>query len=263
VQDTPLTSFLNTDSATEYFDLDIEDYYASGKNACGFFADLGAGHEAEKVTDSSPSLQSSLKHGGPGAEQIATSREQGLDSNVDKDELALLIRVYVELLAPWIDLFDLDAYFGRTVPLDAALDVLLQYALAAVAAKQTARYVMNGLPASADRSYASVLAVCGTSSANEWFYRAASYYDRGINRLRVQLQDITSTVDSAMSTPEGFVRRSRSAPKPSSDTLASAAVSEHTRAPVSSKVHAENILSAVTIFSFYETLDDCLSKSSR
>lgn len=248
------------DPGFDYFDLDIETYYTNGTNACGFFPDIpislplddGIGvidgiHDLQLI--GTGSANSSLTPQLP-----VMSGLKGGEVSFDK-EIALLIHLFVDCLAPWMDLFDFDAYFTRVLPADVMPNILLQSAVAAVAAKQTARHVSYGCGDPGSRHYALILANYQDVSSNEWFYKAACYYDRGISHLRAQLRQSSVFSNQMLS--------------PASNAFGPITPSDHsTRLSISEDVQKldsgmQQLFSAISIFSLYESMDDCLARSSQ
>src|SRR5262245_46295410 len=87
-----------------------------------------------------------------------------------------------------MDLFDLDTYFSRIVPLKAVQNVMLRSAMAAVAANQIGQLLAKG-PSKEDLQHLlPLLGEEGVTQHTDWFYKAANYYDRGISYLRIFLQ---------------------------------------------------------------------------
>lgn len=245
------------DPGSEYFDLDIDTYYANGTNACGFIPGLPVSLPSDDELGVLEGMHDSHM---TGTDRAISTTMPGVKSgqvSLNK-EITLLIHLFVDFLAPWMDLFDLDAYFTRVLPVDATPSLLLQSAVAAVAAKQTARHVMNGCAKSASRHYEYIMANYQDVSSNEWFYKAACYYDRGISQLRVQLQKSSVFADEHAS--------------PHPNILSAGSHSEHTTQFTINKgqyqtgnkaMNTQCLFSAISIFSLYETLDDCLATSSQ
>lgn len=250
------------DSGSDYFDLDIESYYANGTNACGFFpgipvslpSDDGLGvldgvHDSQLLSPARPTSDS--------ARSPAMSGIRPSEATFSK-EMALLVHLFVDFLAPWMDLFDFDAYFSRVLPADAMPSILLQSAVAAVAAKQTARYVMAGCAEPASCHYAYITTNYQDVSSNEWFYKAACYYDRGISHLRAQLQQ-SSAFSVIGSSPSINTFSSNT----SSSDLNQPSAQGNTRQPGGETSELHCLFSAISVFSLYEFLDDCFAASSQ
>ena len=87
-----------------------------------------------------------------------------------------------------MDLFDLDTYFSRIVPLKAVQNVMLRSAMAAVAANQIGQMMANHSPLEDLQHLLPFVGEDGILQHTDWFYKAANYYDRGISYLRIFLQ---------------------------------------------------------------------------
>lgn len=248
---------LNLRTESDYFDLDIEAYYANGNNACGFFPGVVTiepeSDDLQAYSDTRQSTQATVDQEAIGSHDAFPWQETDVMLDNHKGEIALLMRLFVEILAPWMDMFDIDSYFARILPLRATPDALLQFSLAAVAAKQTARYIMTRYTAASSRYYDLLLAKHRNNNASEWFYKAASYYDRGITYLRVYLQRhaIMSRGNNASTNttfPNHVVPPNITSPYADQNVPFSA---------------SQNLLSAISILSMYENLDDCSAGSSQ
>jgi hypothetical protein len=252
------TGFSDTiDYNSEFFDLDIETYYANGGNACGFIPGVPVilseaddmevddmDHHGLAATNPDPIVASQGQASGQENAEAIAERKQ---------EMALLIRLFVDFMAPWMDLFDFDAYFTRIIPLKASNNAMLQAALAAVASKQLARYGQQGT--SIDRTrYAAILSTKYRDvTSNEWFYKAASYYDRGISCLRSFLRRYSlGGQASALLTPPA----STSAGSPESMPAAVRRGSSRSIGRDSADDALQDLLSAISVFSLYESFDD-------
>lgn len=252
-------------SNSDFFDLDIETYYANGNNACGFIPgvpvilseaedldldDMDHHSLAPTTVSSDPIVASDGHHSGQENAEAIAERKQ---------EMALLIRLFVDFMAPWMDLFDFDAYFTRIIPLKASNNAMLQAALAAVASKQLARY---GLSASVDKSrYAMVLSSKYRDiSPHEWFYKAASYYDRGISCLRGFLRRYSLGDDpTALLSPPA----SNSAGSPGPHQVMRRLSNRSSIGGVSADSDLQDLLSAISVFSLYESFDNSTSGASQ
>lgn len=244
-------------SNSEFFDLDIETYYANGNNACGFIPGVPVILSEVDDLDLDDLDHHSLTATAPDpivAIQGQTSGQENAEAIAErKQEMALLIRLFVDFMAPWMDLFDFDAYFTRIIPLKASNNAMLQAALAAVASKQLARY---GMSSSIDNSrYAAIL----TSKyrgigPHEWFYKAASYYDRGISCLRGFLRRYSHGGDpsSLLSPPESTLAGSPGLPQAPMRRLSS----RSNIGGVSADNDLQDLLSAISVFSLYESFDN-------
>lgn len=245
------------DSGSDYFDLDIDSYYANGTNACGFFPGLPVSLPSDDELGILDNIHDSHMTDSDKAISTTTSGTMSSRTSLNK-EITLLIHLFVDFLAPWMDLFDLDAYFTRVLPVDATPSILLQSAVAAVAAKQTARHVMNGCAKSASRHYEYIMANYQDVSSNEWFYKAACYYDRGISQLRAQLQK-SSVFANERTSSHANILSSRS----HSESIAQFPTNNGQHQIENKATNVQSLFSAISIFSLYESLDDCLATSSQ
>ncbi|ETN44285.1 uncharacterized protein HMPREF1541_10465 [Cyphellophora europaea CBS 101466] len=244
-------------SNSDFFDLDIETYYANGNNACGFIPGVPVILSEVDDLDLDNMDHHSLAPTAPDpivASQGYTSGQENAEAIAErKQEMALLIRLFVDFMAPWMDLFDFDAYFTRIIPLKAATNAMLQSALAAVASKQLARYGMNS---HIDHSrYAAILTSKYRGvSAHEWFYKAASYYDRGISCLRTFLRRYSHGGDPSflLSPPSSTTGGSPEGPQAMMRQLSR----RSSIGGVSADSDLQDLLSAISVFSLYESFDD-------
>lgn len=244
-------------SNSDFFDLDIETYYANGNNACGFIPGLPVIQSEVDDLDVDEMDHHSLASTAPETIMVSQGRARGQENAEAiaerKQEMALLIRLFVDFMAPWMDLFDFDAYFTRIIPLKAATNAMLQAALAAVASKQLARAGMN---ASVDHSrYAAILtSKYRDVSAHEWFYKAASYYDRGISCLRGFLQRYSHGGDASLIlSPPPSTGANSPDPAP---TFMRRLSNRSSVGGGSTDNDLQDLLSAISVFSLYESFDD-------
>ncbi len=128
-----------------------------------------------------------------------------------------------------MDLFDQDKHFSNLVPLKALRDALLRNAIAAVAAKQLGRVKGTKSYVGVQSQKPSTMEVMHDVPVNDWYYKAANYYDKAIAFSRLYLQSISG----ALSSP------------PSPDMQLTAALA-----------NSDDLLVAVSIFSLYESLDN-------
>ncbi|RMZ85453.1 hypothetical protein DV737_g831, partial [Chaetothyriales sp. CBS 132003] len=245
----------------DFFDLDIDSYYANGNNACGFIPGLPVimsdindidPNETDTIVGDAESLSmESLKPPKARASRRRVGRAEADDRG---QETAMLLRHFVETMAPWMDILDIDGYFSRIMPLKATDNVMLRSALAAVAAKRIASVGGASEKDLLGRSIAD-------QSPSNWFYKAASYYDKAISHLRLHLHRLAQTPaqDASLARPEEnketdapFRRRTSSASDGESGKMV-----KRRRTPSSHTWDAEldDLLSAISVFSLYESLD--------
>ncbi|KAL2407976.1 Transcription activator AMTR1 [Exophiala dermatitidis] len=259
-------SDLDTSISEDYFDLDIDTYYAKGNNACGFIPGLPVilTDQTEPETDedlltndyASLSGRSSVYDGSEGRTRPEYSQKY---LHERATELACLTRHFVQAISPSMDLFDLDTYFSRIVPLKAVQNVMLRSAMAAVAANQIGQLLANHTPREGLQHLLPIMGDDGIMQHTDWFYKAANYYDRGISYLRIFLQRWLSDSSSGVT---GHASK-YTAPKHLSETGAKSAVnaaSPHKRRRISTQeasgADMEALVAAISVFSLYESLDN-------
>ncbi|KAH8745565.1 N-terminal fungal transcription regulatory domain-containing protein [Diaporthe sp. PMI_573] len=157
-----------------FFDLDIDQYYAQGNNSCGFV---------------------------PNPDDIALQSDIVAECNTDPQEVDvgafnqdaialdwLLMRHYINVISPWLDVFSADKYFGHVVPVKASRSILLKNTVSAVAAKQIGNAGFCGQTSSWQRTGFGVDEV--RFSTSDWLYHAASFYDKAVRCMLHRLQSI-------------------------------------------------------------------------
>ncbi|RMZ84419.1 hypothetical protein DV738_g467, partial [Chaetothyriales sp. CBS 135597] len=245
----------------DFFDLDIDAYYANGNNACGFIPGLPV--IMSDINDIDPNETDTIA-GEAGSWPVESSRPPkarasrrrvGRAEADDRgQETAMLLRHFVEMMAPWMDILDIDGYFSRIMPLKATDNVMLRSALAAVAAKRIAS--VGG--ASEKDLFGRTVA---DQSPSNWFYKAASYYDKAISHLRLHLHRLAQRPSQDLSQPRPeenketdgrFRHRTLSASEDES-----VKIGKRHRIPSSHTWDTEydDLLSAISVFSLYESLD--------
>ena|SRR6201996_3691474 len=158
-----------------------------------------------------------------------------------------------------MDLFDLDTYFSRIVPLKAVQNVMLRSAMAAVAANQIGQMMANHSPLEDVAHLIPFIGEDGILQHTDWFYKAANYYDRGISYLRIFLQRWLS--DSSNEGLTGHASRYNSG-RSMSETSTSGALSVSnkrrriSRGQSSDGADMEALVAAISVFSLYESLDN-------
>ncbi len=159
-----------------------------------------------------------------------------------------------------MDLFDLDTYFSRIVPLKAVQNVMLRSAMAAVAANQIGQMMANHSPLEDLQHLLPFVGDDGALQHTDWFYKAANYYDRGISYLRIFLQRWLSDTSN-----EGLTgHASRYNPgRTSSETSTSTALNpppnkrrRMSRGQSADGADMEALVAAISVFSLYESLDN-------
>lgn len=226
VDDNPSTHTVESD---EFFNLDIDNYYANGQNACGFHA---------SVTEADSSIY-------PTPQTPGISETSGVSHfKLSKQILRPLLHVYVKFVAPWLDLLDIEAYFTHSVPVQATLDLLIQLALAAVAAKQIAYFLTSGGHQRASTLLGEYFKQPHEQNARDWFYDAAKYYDQGITFLRMLL-----TQSQSMKAEE-------------SPRSTASFRSQGTADDLGVESSFASIITAIPLLSFYENLDSSSANPS-
>ena len=159
-----------------------------------------------------------------------------------------------------MDLFDLDTYFSRIVPLKAVQNVMLRSAMAAVAANQIGQMIANHSPLEDLQHLLPFVGGNGVLQHTDWFYKAANYYDRGISYLRIFLSRWLSDTNN-----EGLTGQAsrHSSGKSLPQTNASGAHNNTpnkrrriSRGQSSDGADMEALVAAISVFSLYESLDN-------
>lgn len=247
-------------SGDDYFNLDLESYYANGNNACGFIPGIPAilievdESLLDDLDTSNLWSHDSTRSKSPTLSSEARSANKAVGRDLNQ-ETAILLRHFVEVMAPVMDIYDTNAYFGRIVPLKVPGNKMLHSAIAAVAAKHIARKLQQNLPLS-DRTDFQPLTLSSHNAfegmdSHQWFYKAASHYDKGLSYLRIQLQKLSSFTTINLSSPEldsctpifdghSMAGNSTTTPPSSQDVRA---------------VQMEDLLTAISILTLYEDFE--------
>lgn len=159
-----------------------------------------------------------------------------------------------------MDLYDLDTYFSRIVPLKAVQNVMLRSAMAAVAANQIGQLVASQSPLEGLQHLLPLVGVDGDIKRTDWFYKAANYYDRGISYLRIFLQRWLSEGAKELTgqAPRYSIARGQLESK-SNSTVKSGSSNKRRRlgaAQSSEGADMEALVAAISVFSLYESLDN-------
>ena len=132
---------------------------------------------------------------------VRAFNETGLGSTLDQGarscpELqlheALLTRHFIEVISPWLDVFDVDRFFGHTVPVNSLRSRLLRDTILAIAARQIGNKRREAA-SEGDRDEAASLTELETREHGmqvDWSYEAAGFYDRAIRRMVSSLKYI-------------------------------------------------------------------------
>ncbi|EXJ80333.1 hypothetical protein A1O1_08477 [Capronia coronata CBS 617.96] len=158
-----------------------------------------------------------------------------------------------------MDLFDLDTYFSRIVPLKAVQNVMLRSAMAAVAANQIGQLLANHSPREDLQHLLPIMGEDGAMQHTDWFYKAANYYDRGISYLRIFLQRWLSDSNNDWIGHTSRSNTTRHASETGTRNVSNTAL-PHKRRRIneqeSSGADMEALVAAISVFSLYESLDN-------
>jgi len=163
-----------------------------------------------------------------------------------------------------MDLFDLDTYFSRIVPVKAVQNAMLRSAMAAVAANQIGQLLANKTPRDGLTHLLPIIgADDGSIRPKDWFYKAANYYDRGISYLRIFLQrwlnnpgnDLTSLTDQASRYNTIRALSDSGSTGPDNRKLSTSNKRRRLLQERSPGADMEALLAAISVLSLYETLD--------
>lgn len=163
-----------------------------------------------------------------------------------------------------MDLLDMNMYFSRVAPLRAMKNSLLRSCIVAIASKQLGRITAN----KGDRSLFDqqspkpiVLRLYPDITHNEWFFKAASYYDKAISYLRIHLQhtDVLGRHRSIDDPVSAGYEMAEQISTPEFEDNGEMTSSHQKRSQPSNKsssgLNSDDLLVAVSILSEYEFLD--------
>ncbi|KAH8126668.1 hypothetical protein LI328DRAFT_154860 [Trichoderma asperelloides] len=267
-------SFSDEDFDARFFDIDPNEYFAEGNNCCGFIPSVSLISDAGGLQGPSLSWISDVNLEGyaasgydPEADKSQTSDKLETeasspmpDSSSEADqETAYLIRYFAERISPCLDVFDIERFFGHIVPIKAIRSPLLQNALAAIAAKQFGKTKRETYMASHQSPGRSTLELYSNAAHIDWFYKAASFYDKAIGHMMRLLQTLrdgspasspgsTSSIDASLglhSAVSPSFKRRRVESSQGSHTI------------------VDDLLSAISVFLLYESLDNRFAEVSR
>ncbi|PON28043.1 hypothetical protein TGAM01_v203180 [Trichoderma gamsii] len=267
-------SFSDEDFDARFFDIDPNEYFAEGNNCCGFIPSLSLISDASGLQGPSLSWLSDVDLEGystsgydPEADKSQTSEKLETeasspmpDSSSEADqETAYLIRYFAERISPCLDVFDIERFFGHIVPIKAIRSPLLQNALAAIAAKQFGKTKRETYMASHQTPGRSMLELYSNAAHVDWFYKAASFYDKAIGHMMRLLQTLrdgspASSPGSTSSIDAGLGLHSAVSPS-----------FKRRRVEGSQGSHTivDDLLSAISVFLLYESLDNRFAEVSR
>ncbi|CAM1505795.1 Fc.00g114320.m01.CDS01 [Cosmosporella sp. VM-42] len=104
------------------------------------------------------------------------------------DELPFFLRHFSETMGKWMDLFDLDCFYHRDVPMLALDSSLLMYSACAVAAKQLSKVC----PPSDDRLVRSPIQQWSNSRGKDYSWYSTKYYDAAISLLLERVSELSN-----------------------------------------------------------------------
>lgn len=267
-------SFSDEDFDARFFDIDPNEYFAEGNNCCGFIPSVSLISDASGLQGPSLSWISDVNLEGyaasgydPEADKSQTSDKLETEasspmpnsSSEADQETAYLIRYFAERISPCLDVFDIERFFGHIVPIKAIRSPLLQNALAAIAAKQFGKTKRETYMASHQSPGRSTLELYSNAAHIDWFYKAASFYDKAIGHMMRLLQTL---------------RDGSPASSPGSTSSADAGLGLHSAVSPSFKRRrvessqgshtiVDDLLSAISVFLLYESLDNRFAEVSR
>ncbi|KAH6983967.1 hypothetical protein EDB80DRAFT_591633 [Ilyonectria destructans] len=235
-----------------FFDIDPAIYYAQAGNCCGFLPNvpiiddtelalpLNAGNSFDEETFSAFTDSDDLPLG-------------LLPESIRERELhtADLIKHYVDVISPWLDVFDSDRYFGHVVPNKIGRSLLVKDSLAAVAAKQFGNMRREQNKSGRYDSNRSSLDLHYRDSNIDWLYEAAGFYDKAIRRMIASLQ-VLRNQGPIMSNGSPTTLLASSQPSPLYTTPSTPG--RHQQRTELETI--DDLLAAVSIFLLYESLDD-------
>jgi hypothetical protein len=262
-----------------FFDIDSDVYYAQWNNCCGWIPNAHLINDADdSLAPTTLSWYTPINSGAtpdsasralPEESEKCSEGQAGNDENDgDHHETAHLIQHFSQHISPCLDVFDIQRYFGHSVPVRALESTLLRNLLAALSAKQFAKTRREGAvavtsliptskwtpaPSCLDQFYAHI-------PNSEWYYRAASFYDKAITQMMGLLQSLrsgtltsepTSTrgTPTSSGSPRDMGRLLSAAPSPNKRRRTDQRELQHKRA-------LDDLLAAVSIFLLYESLDN-------
>ena len=174
-------------------------------------------------------------------------------------ETAFLLRHFAELIGPWMDLFDKEAYFASYIPVKSIESPLLRYCATAVAAKQLSR--IKGRTAAPAKSFVGQVhtLMYDQSETVDWSYKSANLYNSAISYLQLYLRQAIpeGSVNPLYDAPMAAYLNKGTAAAETGEQRAPPQQSEQLteeRQQMSSPLLAE-LLCAVSILSVYEFLD--------
>lgn len=243
-------------SDEDFFDLDIDYYYANGNNACGFIPGAPVvlntnGLSKDEVILEADTTASWFESNKAQSDVHRNQTSQlGLPDRIK--ECTILLKHFVDVIAPSMDIFDSDAYFGRHFPCKVKHSSMLRLAVAAVAAKQITRNIDRHDREKVLANISTIGPDSHSMKAINWHYKAADYYDEGISYLRLCL--LRSSGSSSPCSSKGPSTFSEASASP--DTVRSEPPNKRRRREsYDVSFNDEELLSAIAVFSLYESMN--------
>lgn len=163
-----------------------------------------------------------------------------------------------------MDLFDLDMYFSRFVPLKTTHNLMLRSAVAAVTAKHIGRCYRSTFLKESRHSFHSI--ADDYDADVDWFYKAASYYDKGISYLRNTLHRLPRSLGRLSVNDMSTEASQRGAIWTSWDRQNESTTPQNLNHVDSNHIlkdEIEDLMTAIAVFSLYESIDGYSSEWSQ
>ncbi|UNI14095.1 hypothetical protein JDV02_000767 [Purpureocillium takamizusanense] len=261
-------SFSDLDFEAAYFDIDPQVYYADPINCCLLIPDASHADDDDfvDVTQTASSMLSPITSFDPsihsGGSSLSAPDDQ--DDDEEEHEVSHLIRFFADFTSQWLDIFDIEKFFGTVVPVRAVHSSLLKNSLAAVAAKQFGSLRKasgarsppqpGSYPLHEQSHWRCSLNVQFDKSGPEWFYKAASFYDKAIGQMMASLQTLRVCCSPAQPFPNYAADAQNLLKSRSQGWGISPLVS--LQRPSNCEDVADDLLAAISVFLLYEALDN-------
>ncbi|KAG9242963.1 hypothetical protein BJ878DRAFT_143184 [Calycina marina] len=171
-------------------------------------------------------------------------------------ETVFLIRHFSETAGLWMDLFDLNCYFSRMVPIQGRSNPLLLNAACSYAAKQLSRVHGRKAIFGGSAQIRADMEFCPGNKAVDWAWTASKYYDRAIQLL---MKELSSSGEQETSIPPGSSRTFyNQITSQSPETSANVVGRQYGKCRGSRSAHtnkADETLAAASVLCVYEFLD--------
>ncbi|KAJ6446594.1 N-terminal fungal transcription regulatory domain-containing protein [Purpureocillium lavendulum] len=261
-------SFSDLDFDAAYFDIDPQVYYADPINCCLLIPDASQADDDEfmDVTQASSAMLSPITSFDPsvhsGGSSLSAPDDQ--DEEDEEHEASHLIRYFADFTSQWLDIFDIEKFFGNVVPVRAVHSALLKNSLAAVAAKQFGSLRKasgahsptqpSSYPPHDQNHWRSTLDIHFDKSGPEWFYKAASFYDKAIGQMMASLQTLRVCCSPGQPFPN-YAADAQNLLRARSENSGTSPL-ESPQRPTSCEDVADDLLAAISVFLLYEALDN-------